>query len=121
MLWDNRAHSARDRRKMKYETACTYAGSMGSKTLDNLPHYKLRCQVCDEAFEDDGLILGCPTQHGPALLITEYKDKRFEPDTHTEGMFRYRKWLPGTRGLSGAGSSVTYKSEQLNRVIGLPD
>ena len=87
----------------------------------SLPHYELRCKGCDETFEDDGLILECPTQHEPALLVAEYRDKRFEPDPSVEGMFRYRKWLPGTRVLSGAVSSVTYKSEQLNRSVGLPN
>ena len=85
------------------------------------PHYRLRCPGCDETFEDDGLILECPTRHEPALLIAEYGDKRFEPDTRAEGVFRYRRWLPGTRVLSGAGGSVTYKSEKLNRLIGLPN
>jgi cysteate synthase len=101
---------------MNYETAHTHARRIASKT-----HYKLRCQGCDRTFEDDGLILECPAEHDPALLVTEYRHKRFEPDTRAEGMFRYRKWLPGTRILSGAGSSVTYKSERLNRVIGLPN
>jgi cysteate synthase len=84
-------------------------------------HYILRCQGCDGTFEDDGLILECCMQHEPALLVTEYRDKRFEPDTHAEGVFRYRKWLPGSRVLSGAGSSVTYQSEKLNHIIGLPN
>ncbi len=106
---------------MNYEAARTYAGRMVSQTLDSLPYYKLRCQGCDRTFEDDGFILECPMQHEPALLVTEYGGKRFEPDTRAEGMFRYRKWLPGTRVLSSAGSSVTYKSEQLNRIIGLPN
>jgi cysteate synthase len=99
---------------MSYKTTRTYAGRMASKR-----HYKLRCQSCDSTFEDDGLLLECPMQHEPALLDAEYKDKRFEPDTGAEGMFRYSKWLPGTRVLAGACSSVTYKSERLNRVIGL--
>lgn len=87
----------------------------------SLPHYKLRCQGCDGTFQDDGLVLECPMQHEPALLVAEYKDKRFEPDARTEGMFRYRRWLPGVRVLSGACSSVTYRSEKLNRIIGLPN
>ena len=88
----------------------------------SLPHYELRCKGCDETFEDDGFVLECPTQHEePALLVAEYKDKRFEPDPGAEGVFRYRKWLPGTRVLSGAGSSVTYKSEKLNHIVGLPN
>lgn len=86
----------------------------------SLLHYKLRCQGCNETFEDDGLALECPMQHAePALLIPEYKYKRFEPDSCAEGMFRYRRWLPGARVLPGAGSSVTYKSEKLGHILGL--
>src|SRR5918998_3446463 len=101
------------------EAARTYAGRLASETLDSLPHYRLRCSSCLGKFDDDGLGLECPTKHEPALLVPEYRDKQFEPDAHAEGMFRYRKWLPGTRILSGAGGSVTYKSEKLNRIIGL--
>ncbi|MBV9453821.1 MAG: cysteate synthase [Rubrobacter sp.] len=111
--------SVREQEKMSYESARTYAGHMPSKMLDSFSHYKLRCQSCDQTFEDDGLLLECPTQHESSLLVTEYKAKRFEPDRSAEGIFKYRKWLPGTRGLSGAGSSVTYKSEKLNSLIGL--
>ena len=99
---------------MNYRVVHTYAARMASET-----HYSLRCQSCDSTFEDDGLLLECPMQHEPALLSAEYKDERFQPDTHAEGIYRYRKWLPGTRLLSGVCSSVTYKSEQLNHIIGL--
>src|SRR5215210_7883884 len=106
---------------MNYEVTRNYAGRMSLETLDKRRHYKLRCQGCDGTFEDDGFTLECPMQHDPALLVAEYRYKRFEPDTRAEGMFRYRRWLPGTRVLSGAGSSATYKSERLNRIIGLPN
>src|SRR5215212_1215737 len=106
---------------MNHEAPRTYTGRIESEMLDSLPHYELRCQSCEGTFEDDGLLLECPTQHEPALLVTDYKDKRFEPDTCAEGIFRYRKWLPGTRVLSSAGSSVTYKSEKLNYITGLPN
>jgi cysteate synthase len=99
---------------MNYRVVHTYAARTASET-----HYNLRCQSCDSTFEDDGLLLECPMQHEPALLSAEYKDERFQPDTHAEGIYRYRKWLPGTRLLSGVCSSVTYKSEQLNHIIGL--
>ncbi len=99
---------------MNYRVVHSYAARMVSET-----HYNLRCQSCDSTFEDDGLLLECPMQHEPALLSAEYKDERFQPDTYAEGIYRYRKWLPGTRLLSGVCRSVTYKSEQLNHIIGL--
>src|SRR5215207_5014144 len=84
------------------------------------PHYKMRCRGCGETFEDDGFALECLSEHDePALLVPEYLEKRFEPDAEADGMFKYRRWLPGTRTLSGSGGSVTYKSEKLNRLIGL--
>ena len=85
------------------------------------PEYRLRCRGCDRALDDDGLILECPTGHEPALLVAEYANKRFEPDERAEGLFRYRRWIPVRRLLSGAGGSVAYKSERLNRIIGLRD
>ena len=85
----------------------------------SLRHYILRCQGCRTAFEDDGLLLECPMPHEPALLATEYRNERFQPDPHAKGMFRYRRWLPGGRVLSNSGGSVTYKSERLNRAIRL--
>jgi cysteate synthase len=36
-------------------------------------------------------------------------------------MFKYRRWLPSTRTLLGAGGSVTYRSERLSGITGLPD
>ncbi len=103
---------------MNYEVARPNKGGMASETLDD-PHYRLRCKGCDETFEDDGLVLQCSTHREYALLGAEYRDRRFEPDTHAEGIFRYRSWLPSTRVLAGAGSSVTYRSEKLNRMVGL--
>jgi hypothetical protein len=87
----------------------------------SLSHYELRCQGCERTFEDDGFALECPEEHELALLSARYREKRFEPDTGAEGLFRYRRWLPGSRVLTGAGINVTYKSEGLNRILGLRD
>lgn len=81
--------------------------------------YELRCRCCGEKFKDDGLMLECPAQHEPALLVVDYKDERFEPDARAEGVFRYGKWLPGGRALPGAGGGATYRSERLNHLTGL--
>ena len=83
-------------------------------------HYKLICEYCGADYNDDGLRLECEIDHQPSLLTTEYVSKHFETDTAAEGIYRYKKWLPVRRSLGG-GRTVTYKSERLNQVIGLPN
>jgi len=83
-------------------------------------HYKLHCPKCELSFEDDGFILDCPADHSPALLVTEYRHRQFEPQTSQPGIYRYRQWLPVQDELFTAGSTVTYQSEKLSRITGLP-
>ena len=82
-------------------------------------HYALRCPVCGRTLDDDGFILGCPAPHEPALLGADYEERCFRPDPEAEGIFRYRQWLPSISSIDGAGGSVTYRSEPLNRCVGL--
>jgi cysteate synthase len=82
-------------------------------------HYALRCPACGRIMADDGLVLRCPNPHEPALLMAEFLDRRFEPDSAGDGIFRYHHWLPAGRSLRGAGRSVTYRGERLARAIGL--
>jgi cysteate synthase len=84
-------------------------------------HYKLRCQVCDARFDDDGFILECPNKHTPSLLTTEYVAKEFEPDKLSQGIFRYRNWLPACQEFRNTSSTVTYQNEKLNHYLGLPN
>ena len=53
------------------------------------------------------------------MLMTEYRARRFAPDPAAPGLFRYGCWLPCSRGLAGAGTSVTFRSEGLGRRLGL--
>ena len=91
------------------------------RTAMTTRHYVLRCVACGRTFEDDGFMLSCPDRHEPAFLVTDYQERCFRPDEGGEGVFRYRHWLPSTRLLGGAGSSATYRSESLNRIVGLHD
>jgi cysteate synthase len=84
-------------------------------------HYVIQCRVCKTAFEDDGLQLDCPRSHEPGLLGALYQTKTFEPDAAADGIYRYHRWLPIVRQLYGSGCTVTYQSERLNRVVGLPN
>lgn len=83
------------------------------------PHYLLKCLGCGASFEDDGMMLECPHEHPPALLVTEYADLRFEVDRSRDDIYRYRNWLPVSRLLEQAGRSVTFQSQRLNQLLGL--
>ena len=84
-------------------------------------HYAIHCRVCGRAFADDGLLLDCPRPHDPGLLSAVYQTKTFEPDGDADGIYRYHRWLPVVRQLHGSARPVTYQSERLNRVVGLPN
>ncbi len=79
----------------------------------------MRCSACGASYSDDGARLHCDGAHGPALLVTEYPAKRLAPDPGAAGIFRYRCWLPCTRALAGAGTSVTFHSDGLGRRLGM--
>jgi cysteate synthase len=69
--------------------------------------------------DDDGVVLRCPESHQPALLQARYHERSYRPDPSTQGIFRYRRWLPATRTLPQAGGTVVYQSKALNRAAGL--
>jgi cysteate synthase len=79
----------------------------------------MRCSACNARYADDGTRLSCDRPHEPSLLVTEYRERRLAPDPTAPGLFRYRCWLPCSRGLDGGGGSVTYRSEGLGRRLGL--
>jgi cysteate synthase len=84
-------------------------------------HYRLKCQDCEASLEDNGVMLECPNQHSPALLVSDYNSARLISDSEAEGIYRYRRWLPIARELKGAGRTITYRSERLSRISELPN
>jgi cysteate synthase len=82
-------------------------------------HYHLRCPVCSAEIEDDGVILRCPGEHAPALLLAEYEEQSLRTDPDVDGIYRFHEWLPTSRVLAGAGGTVVYHSKTLNRMAGL--
>jgi cysteate synthase len=64
-------------------------------------------------------VLRCPDSHEPALLIPEYHERSFRPDPHTDGIFRYRSWLPAVRTAPEITGTVVYYSPAINRLAGL--
>lgn len=82
--------------------------------------YDLRCVFCNKSFVDDGIRLECDADHEASLLVTEYTATQFTIHTHETGIFRYQEWLPVERSLPGTERTITYQSERLNRLLGLP-
>ncbi|MFJ5293926.1 cysteate synthase [Streptomyces sp. NPDC088348] len=84
-------------------------------------HYDLVCPACGHTMADDGLTLRCPEDHAPALLRTRYRDQEPAVSPESDGLYRYRRWLPVVRTLPGAGGTVVYRSEGLGCALGLGD
>jgi cysteate synthase len=82
-------------------------------------HYQLKCQLCGALLVDDGFVLECSGNHTPALLITQYNARCFEPDARREGIARYEGWLPVASRVFEGGRTVAYRSKRLARSIGL--
>ncbi|KOU27425.1 L-threonine synthase [Streptomyces sp. WM6372] len=84
-------------------------------------HYTVFCPVCGQHGEDDGVTLSCGRDHGPALLRSDYTVKEFAPQPDTEGLFRYRDWLPVARTFPTAARTAVFQSEELSAQLGLPN
>jgi cysteate synthase len=82
-------------------------------------NYKLVCTACGAIYEDDGVRLQCSSEHGPALLRSEYVQRSFEPGT-ADSMLRFDRWLPGARDLATSARTGVYHSTVLGSHLGLP-
>lgn len=84
-------------------------------------HYRLACLHCGETFEEpeESFLLGCRSEHPPALLRAVYREKSFKVDASSPGIFRYSEWLPTRRILHSAGAPVVYRSLALSKRLGL--
>jgi cysteate synthase len=106
-------------------TSVTISSHSLAQERETLPgydrHFRLKCQICNSSYEDDSFLLECSAVHAPSLLVTDYENKKFEPDGDAEGIYRYRRWLPIVRTLKCPGRTVTYQSEKLCRLTGLPN
>ncbi|MFE2071164.1 cysteate synthase [Streptomyces sp. NPDC059467] len=84
-------------------------------------HYTVFCPLCGQRGQDDGMTLSCSRDHGPALLRSDYEVKEFTPRPDTEGLFRYRDWLPVTRTFPTTARTAVFQSEELSVQLGLPN
>lgn len=66
-------------------------------------HYDLACSACGWSGKDDGVRLSCSCAGRSALLRTAYVNEGLTLCSDSDGLFRYRHWLPISRVYPGAG------------------
>lgn len=76
--------------------------------------YTLIDVATGEEFEDKGWCLG-----GASLVRANYENKKLNVGNDSEGLFKFRNWLPVNREIAGSNPPVTYKSEGLAKYLGL--
>ena len=83
--------------------------------------YRLLCPTCELQIIDDGTVTHCSVEHRRSLLRTEYDERRFRIDRTTQGMLRYRAWLPLREEVETDFGTVILKSEALNAHLKTPN
>jgi len=80
-----------NRRTVDYSSTACISATQARETLSASDrNYRLKCQICNRTYEDDSFVLECSDVHAPALLVTDYENKKFEPDGDAEGIYRYQ-------------------------------
>ncbi len=83
--------------------------------------YRLLCPTCGLHIIDDGVVTRCSVEHRRSLLRTEYDERRFLIDHTTQGMLRYRAWLPLREEVETDFGTVILKSDALNAHLHTPN
>ncbi len=83
--------------------------------------YRLLCPTCGHRIIDDGTVTHCSGEHGRSLLRTEYAEREFRIDRSTQGMLRYRAWLPLREPVETDFGTVILRSDSLNAYLRTPN
>ncbi len=83
--------------------------------------YKLQCLGTGATFEDIDMTLESPSSKTPALLRTVYDATQLAPGGDSDGLYKFKSWLPIRRTLRGSNAPVTYRSEGLAKALGLAE
>lgn len=83
--------------------------------------YRLLCPTCGLQTIDDGSVTRCSVEHRPSLLRTEYEERTFRIDRSTEGMLRYRDWLPIREPVESDFGTLILQSAALNAHLQTPN
>ncbi len=83
--------------------------------------YKLQSVKYGNIFEDTGWMLSSPFENDEGLIRTVYEKKQIEVKGLEYGLYRFSDWLPVHQMLDGSAAPVTYRSEKLCKITGLPN
>ncbi|MBP3356293.1 MAG: cysteate synthase [Rikenellaceae bacterium] len=81
--------------------------------------YTLLCVASGRRFQDEGWTLDDCECEGPSLVRAEYASKQLNVKSDSEGLYKFRDWMPVKRMLQGSSAPVTYKSRGLAAELGL--
>lgn len=81
--------------------------------------YKLKSVKSGKIFDDKGWQLDPPDGEGASLIRAIYEEVQLVVGAESDGLFKFRSWLPVLKSMKGSSAPVTYKSEGLSSVLGL--
>ena len=82
-------------------------------------NYNLMSVKTGRLFTDSGWALDAPGESDPTLVRTLYEDKQLGLYDDSFGLYKFARWLPVNRILTGSSAPLTYKSEGLAAYLGL--
>lgn len=81
--------------------------------------YKLQNVSTGRIFDDTGWLLADPEASEPSLVRAVYQNKQFTIDNSKDGFYKFSNWLPICRTLENSAPTITYKSTELAKALGL--
>jgi cysteate synthase len=81
--------------------------------------YKLQNISTGRIFDDTGWLLADPEASEPSLVRAVYQNKQFTIDNSKDGFYKFSNWLPICRTLENSAPTITYKSTELAKALGL--
>ncbi|MFW5978698.1 MAG: cysteate synthase [Bacteroidia bacterium] len=83
--------------------------------------YTLESVKSGKNFKDSGWLLSAPGENNATLIRSIYTKDQINIRPDSEGLYKFRDWLPVHRKIAGSYAPFTYKSTGLAQHLGLSD
>jgi len=84
-----------------------------------MTNYKLQNISTGRIFDDTGWVLTDPDASKPSLIRAIYENKKFVIDESLPGFYKFSNWLPICKTLEHSAPTITYKSKELAKILGV--